>query len=141
MFDITKVAGQFDADLFLREAQFHQLVSSPGSILFVPFGNSHLLMEESITTQTDAHPHRPNLEVPVDLRMEITSQDHDGQVTDAPKEHLILMDDQDVIHEAEIMRNALIHEHPEPTCQEQGSPVQQDPFIRRPGTDAPFSDI
>ena len=83
MFDITKVAGQFDADLFFREAQFHQLVSSSGRVLFVPFGNSHLLMEEGITTQADAHPHRPNLKVAVDLRMEITSQDHDGQVTDA----------------------------------------------------------
>lgn len=110
MFDISEVGSQRDADLLLVESPFPELVHLPCGVLLVALRHQHVLMEEGVSAEANAHPDRAYLVVTVDRGPVVTHEHHDGEVAHAAEKHLILMDDQDVIHETVVVQDSLFED-------------------------------
>ena len=118
MFDESELTGHPDTDLFLLDTLLLQALDPPCEVLLVSFGCFNVVMVEGISADTDTHPCRTHVVVIVKGEEVVPCQVHNHQFPDDTQEGFVFVEYQEVVDEAEVMREAFTGETLESPCQE-----------------------
>ncbi len=107
MFCISKQAGQSYSYGFLFESKLCQSGYLSRQLLLVAFGYFQVFVVEGVSAKPDSHPYGPDVVVIIDCRPVVPRQVHYNQFPDDTQEYFIAMQNYDVIHEPEIVRESV----------------------------------